>query len=124
MTVYFKNVIANLLSLVKSQCKLNKIKIESQYDYSIPRLKSDLGRLQQVFMILVSNAIWAMPEGGSLTLKDSSGVLPGFPVSRIIRTPGVGDEGSSPECKRNRNSGRRFSGTVIVSLAVRRCSFG
>ncbi len=62
--------------------------------------------------------------GGSLTLKDSSGMVPGFPVSRKIRTPEVGDEGSSPECKRNCNSGRRFSGTVIVSLAVRRCSFG
>jgi signal transduction histidine kinase len=62
-------ILANLLSLVKSQCALNKIKIEKNLDYSLPRTKTDLGRLQQVFMNIVANAMWAMPEGGTITAR-------------------------------------------------------
>jgi signal transduction histidine kinase len=62
-------ILANLLSLVKNQCALNKIKIEKNLDYSLPRIKTDLGRLQQVFMNIVANAMWAMPDGGTVTVR-------------------------------------------------------
>jgi signal transduction histidine kinase len=62
-------ILANLLSLVKSQCALSKIKIEKNLDYSLPRIKTDLGRLQQVFMNIVANAMWAMPDGGTVTVR-------------------------------------------------------
>ena len=62
-------ILANLLSLVKSQCALNKIKIEKNLDYSLPRIRTDLGRLQQVFMNIVANAMWAMPGGGTVTVR-------------------------------------------------------
>jgi signal transduction histidine kinase len=62
-------ILANLLSLVKNQCALNKIKVEKNLDYSLPRIKTDLGRLQQVFMNIVANAMWAMPDGGTITVR-------------------------------------------------------
>lgn len=62
-------ILANLLSLVKSQCALNKIKMEKNLDHSLPRIRTDLGRLQQVFMNIVANAMWAMPGGGTITVR-------------------------------------------------------
>jgi signal transduction histidine kinase len=62
-------ILGNLLSLVKNQCSLKKIDIEKNFDYAIPRTKVDLGRIQQVFMNIVANAMWAMPEGGMLTVR-------------------------------------------------------
>lgn len=66
-------ILANLLSLVKSQCTLNRIKIEKNLDYSLPRIRTDLGRLQQVFMNIVANSMWAMPDGGTVTVRTDYG---------------------------------------------------
>ena len=62
-------ILANLLSLVKNQCAMNKIEIKKEFDLSLPRIRTDLGRVQQVFMNIVSNAMWAMSLGGTLTVK-------------------------------------------------------
>ncbi|TET32839.1 MAG: sensor histidine kinase [Planctomycetota bacterium] len=64
-------ILDNLLALVKNQCHLGKIEIARNFDHSIPRIKIDLGRIQQVFMNIVANAIWAMPGGGKLTVRTS-----------------------------------------------------
>jgi two-component system NtrC family sensor kinase len=62
-------ILANLLSLVRNQCAMSKIRLEKNLDHSIPRIRADLGRLQQVFMNIVANAMWAMPDGGTLSVK-------------------------------------------------------
>ncbi len=82
-------ILANLLSLVKSQCALNKIKIEKNLDYSLPRIRTDLGRLQQVFINIVANAMWAMPDGGTVSVR--TGYDREHQVIRIVITDtGVG----------------------------------
>jgi PAS domain S-box-containing protein len=62
-------ILANLISLVKNQCALSKIEIKKDFDPALPRIRIDLGRIQQVFMNIVSNAMWAMPRGGTLTVR-------------------------------------------------------
>jgi PAS domain S-box-containing protein len=62
-------VLANLTSLVRNQCALNKIEIRKDFDPALPRIRIDLGRIQQVFMNIVSNAMWAVPRGGTLTVR-------------------------------------------------------
>jgi len=45
-----------------------RIKVVKHFDGKIPAMMVDANQLQQVFVNLISNAIWAMKDGGTLTL--------------------------------------------------------
>ena len=57
---------------------LDDIKVVKRFDRTIPSMTVDGSQLQQVFVNLISNAVWAMKDGGTLTLttrmKDASAV--------------------------------------------------
>ncbi len=64
-------VIKRALELVAHSAHLLHIQIKRQMEPTLPRLMADPDQLQQVAVNLVLNAVQAMPNGGTLTLRTS-----------------------------------------------------
>ncbi len=62
-------LIEDSLALLSHQLELNNIKVDSQYDLSLPPVYGNMGKLQQVFVNLFLNARDAMPAGGELAIQ-------------------------------------------------------
>lgn len=57
------------LKLVEHQASLQSVRIARQYQEGLPPLRLDPGQIKQVFLNVILNAVQAMPQGGTLTLK-------------------------------------------------------
>ena len=69
--VAISKVIDQALALVGHQAQLTKVKVIRK-ESPFLEVKADFSQLQQVFINLIVNAIQAMPEGGELTIVNSS----------------------------------------------------
>ena len=65
-------VIRETLSLLEHQLSKASVKVETAFDDSLPRIKGNAGKLQQVFLNLILNARDAMESGGSLAIRTSA----------------------------------------------------
>src|SRR5439155_12988539 len=88
----FENVDVNQLiqeslSLLDHQLKQCNIRVESHLDRSLPCVRGNMGKLQQVFINLVLNARDAMPSGGLLEIETS---ISDSMVLVDVRDTGVG----------------------------------
>ena len=63
-----EHVIREVIGFVKKEAEYKSIKVIVDVDPSIPLLLTDRGKLQQIFLNLVTNAIAAMDEGGELKI--------------------------------------------------------
>jgi PAS domain S-box-containing protein len=61
-------LIEDSLALLSHQLESNNIRIDSQFDLSLPPVYGNTGKLQQVFVNLFLNARDAMPAGGELAI--------------------------------------------------------
>jgi signal transduction histidine kinase len=55
--------------LIAHQKRGNDIRIEFEMDENIPQINADGGQIQQAIIALATNAIDAMPDGGTLTFR-------------------------------------------------------
>ncbi|TNF52058.1 PAS domain S-box protein [bacterium] len=62
-------VIEETLNVLDPELQLCKIALKRSYDPSLPQVRGDEGKLLQVFMNIVKNAMEAMPKGGTLEIK-------------------------------------------------------
>ena len=69
--VNVNEVIQQALSLIGHQAQINNVEIIEGLDHSIPMVTADFDQLRQVLINLTLNAIQAMPDGGTLTLRTS-----------------------------------------------------
>jgi signal transduction histidine kinase len=58
-----------MLERMQSRMAQNNVKYSLQLEDGIPPVDGDLRALEQVFTNLISNAIQAMPEGGTIVVK-------------------------------------------------------
>jgi len=61
------------IKLAASQLEENKIALVKKLTEPLPRIHGNSSHLQQVFINLISNAVQAMPEGGTLTIASRIG---------------------------------------------------
>lgn len=67
--IKINDVIESALAQARHELKLDKIRIVKKLDNNLPVITGDMANLSKVFIILVSNAIDAMPKGGELTIS-------------------------------------------------------
>jgi two-component system NtrC family sensor kinase len=68
MKTDINTVIEDTVELVKGQAKLSNVKIITDCPEWIP-VAVDVGEIKQAFMSIINNAFFAMPGGGSLTIR-------------------------------------------------------
>lgn len=70
--VDLNRVLADVLSLLDHQARTSHIRISKELDPSLPAIRGDENKLQQVFVNLAVNAFDAMSSGGWLTMTTRS----------------------------------------------------
>ena len=63
------DILNRTVALIGNEISLNNIQLKLDLADNLPRLMGNVHNLQQVFLNLFLNAIQAMPDGGSLTVK-------------------------------------------------------
>ncbi len=67
--VEINRIIRETVSLIEHQLQKASVRVEFSLDDSLPKLKGNAGKLQQVLLNLFLNARDAMPEGGILAVR-------------------------------------------------------
>ena len=80
-------LLKDTIALVEFDAQEQGVLIKREFDNSLPPIESDAAKLRQVFLNLLINALDAMPEGGTITVK-TQGFLDH--VSIMISDTGVG----------------------------------
>ncbi len=62
-------IVEDTLSLVKGQAKLAHVEIKTECPAGLPLVAVDTDEMKQVFVNLINNAYFAMPSGGTLTVR-------------------------------------------------------
>ena len=62
-------VLADTLTFLDQEAKHRGVVIDRQLDESLPRILSDRGQLQQVFLNILNNALAAVPDDGRIEVK-------------------------------------------------------
>ena len=79
--VDISQAIKDTLALVRRHAALSNIAVEEKYDPNLPPIEVDVPQCKQVFLNLITNALDAMPHGGTLTvrtLRDGEFIRIGF----------------------------------------------
>jgi two-component system NtrC family sensor kinase len=66
-----KEIIERSITLVNNQLKISNVKLHKMISENLPPVYVDAPQIEQVLVNLYINAIYAMPEGGDLTIKVS-----------------------------------------------------
>ncbi|MBS1875313.1 MAG: HAMP domain-containing protein [Acidobacteria bacterium] len=77
------------IAVIRHRVELQQVTLESKLDPNLPKVCCDEGQLQQVLLVLLVNAIEAMPEKGSLTVQ-SQAVNDGTEVAISVKDTGSG----------------------------------
>ena len=67
--VDLKEVVLEVLSFTRKEAEYRSIDLKIDSDDGIPLIKSDRGRLQEIFLNLITNAFAAIKENGSLNIS-------------------------------------------------------
>jgi signal transduction histidine kinase len=77
-------VVEGSLALVKHEMNRHNVELESMLDRGLPPVPLDPNRIEQALVNLFTNAVYAMPEGGKLTVRTGVETMahPGGAVGR------------------------------------------
>jgi two-component system NtrC family sensor kinase len=62
-------MIEGALNLVEAQARVKRVSVQRDFENDVPKILADHNQIQQVIINLCTNAIDAMPEGGTLTIQ-------------------------------------------------------
>jgi signal transduction histidine kinase len=88
-------VLEQVVGMVRRQGALQTVTVNETYAADLPMVEMDVPRIKQVFLNIINNAVYAMKDGGSLTIRTSedAGVAriafedtgPGIPAEILSR---------------------------------------
>ena len=81
-------ILQELIDLAPRRIKTVEVRVVGDFDPQLPNIQADPHQLRQVFLNLTTNAVEAMPEGGTLTLRTRNG--PSGMVTVEIQDEGLG----------------------------------
>jgi two-component system NtrC family sensor kinase len=81
-------LLQELVEMAPHRIKTVTIPIVTEFDPNLPIIEGDTAQLRQVFLNLMTNAVEAMPEGGTMTIRTRRG--PSQMVTVEIEDTGVG----------------------------------
>jgi two-component system, NtrC family, sensor kinase len=84
-------VLEQVIAMVRRQGALSAISVNERYARDLPAVELDVSRIKQVFLNIINNAVYVMPEGGSLTISTAA-VNGGVRVSFQDTGPGIAPE--------------------------------
>lgn len=67
----FNKIIEQSLNLIRHQVNKQKIEVVKNFLHTLPEVKIDANRMEQVLLDLILNAMHAMPDGGKLVITTS-----------------------------------------------------
>lgn len=70
--VNLKALITEVLSFMEKEAQYRSVQVDVRLDGGLPEIQSDPGRLQEIFLNLISNAFGAVQDGGRLEIAWSS----------------------------------------------------
>src|SRR5438876_845384 len=62
-------VLEQVIAMVRRQGALNVITVDERYEPDLPAVELDVSRIKQVFLNIINNAVYVMPNGGPLTVR-------------------------------------------------------
>jgi signal transduction histidine kinase/CheY-like chemotaxis protein len=62
-------VLEQVVSMVRRQGALQSVTVNEVYARDLPMVEMDVPRIKQVFLNIINNAVYAMKDGGSLTIR-------------------------------------------------------
>ena len=65
-------VLEQVIAMVRRQGALNAVTLEERYTPDLPPVEVDVSRIKQVFLNIINNAVYVMPDGGSLTVTTTA----------------------------------------------------
>jgi signal transduction histidine kinase len=65
-------VLEQVIAMVRRQGALNTVTVEERYTPDLPPVEVDVSRIKQVFLNIINNAVYVMPDGGSLTVTTTA----------------------------------------------------
>ena len=65
-------VVEQTVSMVRRQGSLENITLREVYGESLPPVEIDISRMKQVFLNIINNAVYAMKDGGTLSIRTSA----------------------------------------------------
>jgi signal transduction histidine kinase/DNA-binding response OmpR family regulator len=66
------NVLERTVAMVKRQRALKHVQLQEQYAPDLPLVEIDVSRMKQVFLNIINNALYAMADAGTLTIRTGS----------------------------------------------------
>jgi signal transduction histidine kinase len=86
-----KTVLEQVVAMVRRQGGLSAVTVEERYAPELPSVELDVSRIKQVFLNIINNAVYVMPNGGSLTIRTEA-VESGVRISFQDTGPGIAAE--------------------------------
>ena len=84
-------VLEQVIGMVRRQGALNAITVNERYTPDLPHVELDVSRIKQVFLNIINNAVYVMPNGGSLAIRTET-ANGGVRISFEDTGPGIAPE--------------------------------
>jgi signal transduction histidine kinase/CheY-like chemotaxis protein len=90
-TVNLNQVLEQVIAMLRRQGAFGPVTVHEHYAPDLPGVEVDVSRIKQVFLNIINNAVYVMPNGGSLTVRTSVGSR-GVRVEFEDTGPGIAPE--------------------------------
>lgn len=90
-TANLNQVLEQVIAMLRRQGAFGPVTVHEHYAPDLPGVEVDVSRIKQVFLNIINNAVYVMPNGGSLTVRTSVGSR-GVRVEFEDTGPGIAPE--------------------------------